>query len=172
MYFSPRTQHYSFLPFLRVSSVLCCRQLSHQASPTLHCQGRQAKGKLCTQESPELPRQLPALSPKCSYSSETAAPRHRWRMGFVLCTHPQLLPTRCAAPASTPAPQKWAFSQEFAALKKKKKAASGQKPPETPGGEAAAAPAAAGKNEDLGFVMKRSRHWGNVWKPLGFKATQ
>lgn len=48
MYFSPRTQHYSFLPFLRVSSVLCCRQLSRQASPTLHCQGRQAKGKLCT----------------------------------------------------------------------------------------------------------------------------
>lgn len=40
------------------------------------------------------------------------------------------------------------------------------------GREAAVTPAAGGSNKDLEFTIKRQRHQGNMWKPMGFKTTQ
>lgn len=140
----------------------CCaavsRQLSHQASPVLPCQGCQAKWKVSTQ-SCWGSCQLCPLNAVIHKRQQLPA---QGRMSFVLCTHTQFLHTRCAF---TPAPQKWA--QEFTALSKdKNKAAAEQKLPQAPEREAA-----VDKNEDLEFVIERLRHWGNVWKPLGFKVT-
>lgn len=33
-------------------------------------------------------------------------------------------------------------------------------------------PAAVDSNEDLEYMIKKLRHWGNMWKPMGFKTTQ
>lgn len=60
-------------------------------------------------------------------------------------------------------------------LSKKKKKASKQIPQQIPGREAAVTPAAGvimDRNEDLEFMIKSLRYWGNMWKLMGFKMTQ